>query len=315
MAQIGLLRLYKITKSLVDFIREDFESKTSLSGDLTHVVENGVDIKKKDSISISGTSGSLLISDTIGDRYLLEFNNSLSQSVLDFKNNFEGVWLSQGVVLTNDSNNLIFEASNVGVDFISPIVQDLREESFLYRCIDEDDVIEEISYRELAEEIFVRDEFNSRRINVELMFSHDKASLPQIAIREPAKSKGQTDGIGGFGEDIFENSDGSFNEERRKSYSSQFELLITSPNRHEVIIMEEVLLGLFTGAQDTLSSINPFYNFNFSSKELMLNHEVYAERLFVKSIGVNVSYDKSYPNLTNNLFLNKILFEHNLLNQ
>lgn len=201
----------------------------------------------------------------------------------------------------------------IKTDYELKASQNLIEESFLYRCIDSDDVIEGVSYRELAEELFTRDSMNSRKASVELMFSADKAMLPQIAIREPAKNKGQTDGIGGIGDEIYMNKDGSFNEERRKSFSSQFELLITSPNRHEVIIMEEVLLGLFIGAQDTLALANPFYNFNFTIKELMVNNQTYAEQLFVKSIGINTSYDRSYPNLSSNTVLTKILFEHQIL--
>lgn len=203
----------------------------------------------------------------------------------------------------------------IKVDYEQRLQENIENESFLYRCIDADDVIDDINYRDLAKEIFTRDKKNSRKVTVQLMFSLDKAMIPQISIREPAKSKGQSDAIGGIGEEIYENLDGSFSEERRKSYTSQYELLITSPNRHEVIIIEEVLLGLFTGAQETLSLINPFYNFNFSVKELMMNHDTFAEQLFIKSIGINVSYEKSYPNLTNNTFLNKILFEHQLFNE
>lgn len=232
MAQLGILRLYKLTQSLLDFVKQDYE----------YNVNNIID------------------------------------------------------------ENLVTEHNTV-------------EESFLYRCIASDDAIEGISYRTLAEEMFTRDSMNSRKVTVELMFSRDKAMLPQIAIREPAKGKGQTDAIGGIGDEYFVNEDGSFQEEKRKSYTSQYELLVTSPNRHEVIIMEEVLLGLLIGAQDTLALANPFYNFNFSVKELMVNNEMYAETLFVKSIGINVSYDKSYPNLIDNSILTKILFEHQILTQ
>lgn len=313
MSQLGILRLYKITQSLLDFIKTDYELKTNLVGVVTHTVVNDVGVKKKDTLTLTGIQGSITVTDTNGTKYLLEFDTDLNQSVLNFKNDYEATWLSQGVVLTNNLNTLVFESSIAGVDFTSPITSNLVEESFLYRCIDSDDVIEEISYRELAEELFTRDSMNSRKASVELMFSADKAMLPQIAIREPAKNKGQTDGIGGIGDEIYLNEDDSFNEERRKSFTSQFELLITSPNRHEVIIMEEVLLGLFIGAQDTLALANPFYSFNFTIKELMVNNQTYAEQLFVKSIGINTSYDRSYPNLSDNSVLTKILFEHQIL--
>lgn len=187
------------------------------------------------------------------------------------------------------------------------------EESFLFRCIDLDDEVDGISYRDLAVELFTRGNDDSRKATVGLMFDVDKAGLPQISVREPAKNKGQQDTIGGYGEEPYTNADGEYFEERRKSFISQYELFITSLNRHEVIIMEEVVLALFIAAQDTLALNNPFYNFNFTVKELMANNESYGHSLFIKSIGINTSYDKSYPNLTGDKMLTSILFTHNIL--
>lgn len=201
----------------------------------------------------------------------------------------------------------------VKADYLLNLDNDNLEESFLYRCIDAEDIADGISYRELASELFTRDTDDFRRAIVELMFSEDKVSLPQIAVREPAKMKGQQDGIGGIGEEAWINLDGTFAEERRKSFISQYELMITSPNRHEVIIMEEVLLALFISSQDTLALIHPFYNFNFTVKELMVNGESYGHQLYIKSITINTSYDKIYPNLINSTVLNSILFTKNLL--
>lgn len=188
-------------------------------------------------------------------------------------------------------------------------------ESFIYRSIDGDDEIDGVEYRELAVELFTRENVDSRKVTVGLMFDADKAHLPQISVREPAKNKGQQDGIGGIGEDLYENEDGSFYGERRKSFTSQYELLITSMNRHEVIVMEEIMLALLIAAQDTLALNNPFYNFNFTVKELMMNNDSFSNQLYVKSIGLNVSYDKSYPNLNESDLLNKILFTHQILSE
>ena len=220
---------------------------------------------------------------------------NLVDSLLDFvKSDYEDkVALQSTVVLPSD------------VDHIS--------ESFLMRCFDSDDNADEISYKELATEIFTRGESDSRKIGTRIMFDADRANLPTIHVREPAKGKGKTDSIGYRTEDFYENFDGGYTDERRRSFSSQFELMITSPNRHEVIIIEEVLIGLLIGAQDTLALSSPFYTFDFSVKELIANNELVPFPLFIKAIGINVSYDKTYPDLTNNELLNKILFLKKLL--
>ncbi len=177
-------------------------------------------------------------------------------------------------------------------DYEEKNLSGVPEESFLKRCFDENDVADGIDYGDLAIEIFTRSDTENRKVETRLLFDRDRASLPTIHIREPSKNKGKTDSIGYIGSDIFENSDGGFNEERRRSFGSQFELLITSLNRHEVIVIEEVLMALLIGSQDTLSLVNPFYQFDFNVKELIANNELVPDPLFIKSIGLNVSYEK-----------------------
>lgn len=191
--------------------------------------------------------------------------------------------------------------------------EDHISESFLMRCFDDDDVTEDVSYKRLAAEIFTRSKLDSRKVETRLLFDRDRATLPTIHVREPSKSKGKQDGIGYISEDVFVNLDGSYNQINRRSFDSQYELMITSMNRHEVLIMEEVLLGLLIGAQDSFTSQEPFYQMSFNVKELIANNELIPNPLYIKSIGLNVSYDKKFPDISNSETLNRILFEQNIL--
>jgi hypothetical protein len=186
-------------------------------------------------------------------------------------------------------------------------------ESFLARCFDEDDVTEGIDYLHQAVGIFTRTDADTRKLETRLMFDPDRATLPTIHVREPGKSKGKQDGIGNIDEELYANLDGGFSETRRRSFESQYELMITSANRHEVLIIEEVLLALLIGAQDSFTIQEPFCTMSFSVKELIANNELVPTPLFIKSIGLNLSYDKKYPDISNNVLLNKILFDQNIL--
>lgn len=315
MSQVGIIKIKKLVDGLLSFIEADYLAKIALNATVAHTVPNGVGVKKKDIVTVTGTSGQLSITDTVGDKMLLEFNSTLSQSCSDFVTEFAADMLLQGVVLTSSSNTLIFEASVAGEDFVSPVVENMASESFLIRCFDDDDVIDGISFKDLAIEIFTRTNLDSRKIDTRLLFDVDRALIPTIHVREPAKGKGKTDAISYIGEEIYENLDGSYNDQRRRSFDSQFELMITSANRHEVLIIEEVLLALLIGAQDTIALSNPFYTFEFSVKELIANNELVPQPLFIKSIGLNVAYSKYYPDLSNNSMLNKILFTQNILSE
>jgi len=202
----------------------------------------------------------------------------------------------------------------VKTDYEEKLSEGNESESFLLRCFDDDDYDVDIVYSDLAIELFTRSSNNnSRKLETRLLFDRDRATIPTIHIREPGKGKGKTDGIGNLDEDFYTNSDSSTQDMMRRSFSSQYELMITSANRHEVLVIEEVLLALLIGSQDTLALNSPFYSFDFSVKEMMINNDLLPDPLFIKSIGINTSYDKTYPSLEENNFLTKILFEHNIL--
>lgn len=315
MSQIGIIKIKKLVDGLLTFVREDYLSKITLQGTLTHTTANAVGVKKKDTISLVGVSGGAIITDTTGADILLNFSVSLTQTCLNFVTAMSALFLTQGIVLSASGANIIFESSVAGVDFVSPTVRDLSEESFLLRCFDDEDEMDGILYKDLAIEIFTRTDLEQRKIDTRLMFDLDRAPLPTIHVREPAKSKGKTDAIGYTSEELYENLDGSFQEQRRRSFASQYELMATSMNRHEVIIIEEVMTALLVGAQDTLALANPFYTFDFSVKELIANNELIPNPLFIKSIGLQVNYNKTYPDLSSNQMLGKILFTQNILTQ
>jgi len=313
MAQVGILRVKKLVDALLSFVKADYESKTAMQISLVHTTANATGVKKKDTITINGTSGQASIVAADGVNRMVEFVTDLNTTISTYVTRYSTQYLALGIVLVGSTNKLILEAVTAGISFVSPTVSNLEKESLLYRYFDNDDIVEGVDYRTLAIEIFTRGTDDHRKIDTRLMFDSDRAMLPTIHVREPAKSKGKQDGIGNMGEDFYDNSDGGFADERRRSFDSQYELMITSMNRHEVIIVEEVLLALFIGAQDSLMLQEPFYNISLSVKELIANNELIPNPLFIKSIGLNLSFDKKYPDISNNKILHKILFDQKIL--
>ena len=79
------------------------------------------------------------------------------------------------------------------------------------------------------------------------------------------------------------------------------------------MIIEEVIMALLMGGQDMLSSVLPFDLNQVSVRELMFNDNL-SPNVFIKAINLNVTYDKIYPEIVTNSIIQKILFEHQLLN-
>ena len=313
MAQVGIIKVKKIIDALLDFVREDYLLHTNMQLSLVHTTPNSIGVRKVDTITVTGTAGQALIIDSDGDKWVMQFDTTINTTILNFITAYSTYFLAMGITLSNSTNKLVLTAQTAGITFNSPTVSDLKDESFLLRCFDDDDYIEEVSYKTLATEIFTRGVTEHRKVETRLMFDVDRATLPTIHVREPAKVKGKQDGIGNIGQDFYQNADGGTADERRRSFDSQYELMITSMNRHEVIIIEEVLLGLFVGAQDTLALQDPFYLINYSVKELIANNELVPNPLFIKAISLSVSYDKKYPDISDNVVLHKILFDQKIL--
>jgi len=82
-------------------------------------------VKQKETVTLTGTSGTANISIVNGINRNATFNASLTQTAADFVAAYAADFLAIGVVLTSAVADLIFEASVAGVSFSAPIVTNL----------------------------------------------------------------------------------------------------------------------------------------------------------------------------------------------
>lgn len=195
-----------------------------------------------------------------------------------------------------------------------------KTKSFLYRVLS-DNTSDGWDFYQNGIEIFVRGENDKRKLETRLMFDRSRAGLPTIHVREPAKNKGSYDGIGFFDDQIVVNeSTGLDNQNQplpstisstaRKTFSSQFDIMITSGNSLECVLIQEVLESAMVASLDTLTI--PFFELvDFTSKELMMSDETERNQLFIKSITLNIQYQKDgIPKLYTEDNIKKIQFNN-----
>lgn len=215
--------------------------------------------------------------------------------------------------------NLITSLINyVKQDYAAKVAASRESESFLYRVMKENED-EEFDFFELSKQLILRDTTDSRNLEVRLMFDKDRAQLPTIHVMEPGQVKGKVDGIGNIDDFFYQNTD-NLQHAKRRSFESNFELMITSSNQYEVIVIKDLLIALLIGAEDSLNGVDsndnfeyPFYNFSFASKELMANNDLIPYPLFIKAISIHTTYDIVVPNITSESFLRNIVFQPNIL--
>lgn len=195
-----------------------------------------------------------------------------------------------------------------------------KTKSFLYRVLS-DNIDEGWDFYQNGVAIFTRDGDDSRQLATRLMFDRSRAGLPTIHVREPAKNKGSYDGIGFLDDRIVVNESTGVDEQNqplpstisstaRKTFSSQFDIMITSGNSLECVLIQEVLESAMLASLDTLTI--PFFELvDFTSKELMMSDETERNQLFIKSITMNIQYQKDgIPKLYTEENIKKIQFNN-----
>ncbi len=86
---------------------------------LNSIKKTNVAQKKKDTVTLSGTSGAGIIS-CAGVTGTVTFNASLTQTAADFVTNYAVDYAAVGVTVTSANEVISFEAAVAGVDFTSP---------------------------------------------------------------------------------------------------------------------------------------------------------------------------------------------------
>lgn len=176
----------------------------------------------------------------------------------------------------------------------------VKTNSFLYKVLG-DNIDNGWDFYTQGVEIFTKRGTDNRQLETRVMFDRSRAGLPTIHVREPAKGKGVFDGIGFLGEGIFVNEaevvngitlPSTISSTVRKSFKSNFELMITSGNSLECVVIQEVLESAMLASLDSLT-IDFFELIDFASKELMMNNDSERSGLFIKTIELAIGYEKS----------------------
>jgi len=182
-----------------------------------------------------------------------------------------------------------------------------KSDTFLYKLL-EGESHEGWSFYDNAVSLFTRTDTDRRSLATRLLFDRTRADLPTIHVREPAKNNGGFDGIGMLDGGVSVNADGTVSDTSRKTFNSKFELMITSGNSLEVIVIQEVLESAIIAAMESL--VVPFFEVvNLTSRELIMENDIERNMLFVKSIDLDIKYEKSgIPKLYTEQNIQSIIF-------
>lgn len=181
-----------------------------------------------------------------------------------------------------------------------------EEDSFLYKSLNGNEDADYDFYKQ-GKAIFLRDQTSARNVKTSLMMSKNLHQTPHIYVREPSKANGTFNSFGGgLGHSSFVEANGSIHDEYRDTKRASYEIVVTSDNSLDTVLITEVLYSLFVGGQEALNML--FNTFTFSMKELVINNNMSTPNLYVKSIIIDTMYENNISSIIDGSEVTSIIF-------
>lgn len=157
-------------------------------------------------------------------------------------------------------------------------------------------------------DLLLRTKTHPRKLETRLMFDPSRAEMPTIHVHMPSEEPvgGNFMGMGSQDRDITENGS-KFSYNYSKDFSANYDIIITSNNPMEVLILYEFLKRVFIAGADTL--VEKFDNFNLSGKELLYDSTL-MPNIFFRAFSCKAEEKITIPSIISREFGAKnIIFE------
>ena len=153
-------------------------------------------------------------------------------------------------------------------------------------------------YRE-AVDLFTRDHTHKRKLEVSMFFNAQRASIPTIHISLPGETGGVGDGLGideGYQPTEFINTDDedSFRAQYTRGFNSNYNILITSDNTMEVLLIYAVLRAMLISVFDTIE-LDGLRKPTIGGNDLRIEGSIVPPNVFIRAITLNFMYEVDVP--------------------
>lgn len=151
-------------------------------------------------------------------------------------------------------------------------------------------------YYSQAIDLFTRRIDHPRRVSARLFFDAERAKMPTIHITMPADSDGENSiGVGesGMPENMVETAT-QLTPMYERRFDTTFQIICTSDNHAEVLIMYHMLRAGLISIFDTIS-LAGLENAKMSGQELRIKSDLVPENIFMRGIGITSSYEVKVP--------------------
>ena len=169
------------------------------------------------------------------------------------------------------------------------------EEKILERLLGEN-VYGDFSYPKEARELFLRDLESPRYVKIKEAYDRDHGGGPTIHITLPDESIAHNFiGVGEDSDVVYTNSDGSSTVVKEGGIDSTYNLVITSSNKQEVLILYSVFKAALLSLMSELEEYG-LENCQISGREIMMDRKA-PENFYSRAIIIKFTYFLEVPEL------------------
>lgn len=159
-----------------------------------------------------------------------------------------------------------------------------------------------------AKKLFLRDDSDQRKLDSRLFFDRERANIPTVHITLPNESP-KSDGIGvdaGYQPEDRDDDD-TFNYTYTRGFATQYNIIITSDNTFEVILIYHALKAMLIKVFDSLELMG-FRDPRISGGDLNINPDLVPPGIFVRNISLSIYYEQDISALTKGDLISAITF-------
>lgn len=158
-----------------------------------------------------------------------------------------------------------------------------------------DNKFRENLYFNKAKDLFLRSEEDPRKLRLQLYYTYEKEEIPTISITAPVDQPAlDVDTIGGGENEYLDIITGKTQPYFSRNFKSTINIVITSKNVEEQVLLYNVYRALLVGFLPILN-LRGFQNPSISGRDMQVDPELINSNSYVRIITLSYFYEVSVP--------------------
>lgn len=176
-----------------------------------------------------------------------------------------------------------------------------EEDTFLYRNFNGIKTNDNsINFYDQAKKLLIVNEKRSRDLKIAMGYNLERAAMPTIHVIVPSEQAGGYDGIGvdhGYQPEDDSNYPKTSTISFSRSFKAQYNLLMTSDNIFEVLIMYHVVRALIISMIPMLDAKSQMKDIRLSGQDITLQQDLMPSNINHRILAISFSYDVDVQNI------------------